>query len=419
MDPYYIALNETIAEKTAAVNKFNVKKARDEAKINVAGEIDLPLGTELIKESLKSDAAKNVLKAGLKKYTGLSDEEIERLTTALQDGNVTDAANVSVDALKTRAARALSYLKEKINDSYTNKISDLKQKTQGEIDSLREKYDDIESEFNSTESETIKRALKKQMDDIVSEVAQKKADLSDLVSNLKDEGNRALKSLLEKAGNLKTSNITPENVNALESKVSELGDVEPTLNTVIDNNPVSRVMESLREPGVTGSDSTIARALQAGEEGEQHLSGILNDHISSIEGLRSYNKPETDLLERGQQAAQDIKQSLPRSDAVEEIVPQTEEQATGLLSKAGKTAQQLLKSTASGAEDAAEGVGEGVGEAVGEAIGEATLGDLIAPGIGLIAGVGTLVGQIVGGIEEAKKKPNISAINPSVSYGFN
>lgn len=456
MDTYNNFVNRALSEKLQEQNEESIKKNRNEAIAQAVGTLDEPLSLELIKHSLTSESAKNALKIAIKKLTGYDGEDLDKLISNVQEnglkglqdsvtefinnkaGNFIDSlrqGNIDINSLGSNLKDAITKVKQggmdnlqkfkdTINNKLTEKYKSLKQEGQDKLNELKQQADELEGRINVEGIESgVKEDLQNQLNDIYNQASNIKESYKSQLEDLRGKGKQTLDSIQEEinnqSDNILNTEINDSNVNNIEDSLN----VEPTpthLTYDLNNSDVSQMAEEaqnklsslisspdealteIQPTGVidalrtqigrfTGSDSTIARALQRGRDVQNKMSDIIKNKQTEIQELKP-TQPE----------------------AEQTIIPETQLEAEGLEEKAaGQTAKSLLKQ---GAKEVGIDVGEEAGEEAGTVAAELGLGDII-PGLGLLAGLGTLIGQTIEQVKEAKRKAHINIVNPSTNFG--
>lgn len=162
--------------------------------------------------------------------------------------------------------------------------------------------------------------------------------------------------------------------------------------------------------GIVGSDSTLARALRASPR--EHNGTIQAEATREEEETAQSPEPTTQSPEQHEQQEQvrEGEAQQPEGQAVNDVVPESERELAETGEKVGESV----------AKKAGEGLGEEIAEGVGEATAEAGVAEASTSYLGplaLIVGLGTLIGQTIHNIHEAKEQAHIKTLNPSAQMG--
>jgi len=461
MDNYDLALRQAMQEKQSQIQDFTLEKSKKQSIDDATSIFDIPAAEKLIEEGVKSSHSRAVLKRVFSKF--MDEDKAEELISNVQQDGLSGLLNTDlqstvkertsnliegdgeaspiqrlvnvfksgrdnmVDMLRNKPAQTLKDLKQKLYDEGNTRFNELKGMQKQKVKELRDKFNEVKERHDSLEEGDEKDALKQQLDDINDEALKTKADFDNQIADLKSSTKTAIKDIQEKinssADDLGDSmaEIAPDNIgDAIPASIREgittfkpsiltreegnqgfigriknmFSDAKPAItegdielqSMAAEAEPVgafmSRTMSYLAKPGITGSDSTVARAL--GNSPKLHTATETPEA-----------KPSNDLT--------------PSTTATEDTTPADE--GAGITEEAaGKIA------TKEAGEELGEEVGEGLAEAGAEA-GAAAAGSSFLGPLALIVGLGTLIGQTIHNVHEAKEEANIKTINPSANFG--
>lgn len=392
---------DTMQEITGATDE-NIGSIGDVTSSDILGSLIPKATSKIVPEEFSDvdfiDKAKSALSNGFNTISGLF------------KGKVSKALEIK-DNLSDRAS---SYLKE-FNDRSN---FELPKSLTNEIEAKKSLLADLKNRY---ETQAISREEAGDLQQQISELNNSIYDLEGKAADMTESITNNIKgNLLSKYG--LNEDTLQQGLKQTQQKISGVMDEDLDINSLGDDivpnviksagNLITGQLQHLQTADlaqhIPGSDSTLARALN---NAPKETSGSEAKNLAGEKVEEAQNPEATTPIQEEEAQAEPAKVS---GEGVEDVVPESEQELAETGEDVGKDITK--DATADLAEETGETAAEGVAEATGEAAAATGASSYLGP-LALIVGLGTLIGQTIHNVKEAKEQANITPINPSFQSG--
>lgn len=199
------------------VNTFNEKKEQNSSEQDAISMFDLPLSTEILKESATSEPMKALYTKLLSRVTGMSEDTAKELIEKVASGDTKELLNTNLRKLIGDKIQAtgnnIKEFKNNLKLEYNKRAQEIKDFKKQKLDETKQKFDEIKKQYDETDDEGLKLKLNQQLEDINQERKDIVQKVSEELKGLKQEAQERLDNAIDEySGYLDRLKNVPSNM---------------------------------------------------------------------------------------------------------------------------------------------------------------------------------------------------------------